>query len=123
MTHYMVFEYLYRDAGNYKAWGELLLEGYLSEAEIERMKARFQDGEFFIPEQIGISSLCEQLWQECQSEPSDELDHVWHEFSEIRAATNEDLARLKLWGEAAALLVSVEKVGAWDLSRSPNWAL
>ena len=26
-TNFTVFEYLYRDAGNYKAWGAILLEG------------------------------------------------------------------------------------------------
>jgi len=123
VTHCMVFEYLYRDAGNYKAWGELLLEGDLSETEIARMKAIFQDGEFFIPEQIGIPSLCEQLWQACQSDPSDELDHVWHEFSTMRAACARDFERLEPWGKAAELLIRIEKVVAWDLSRSPNWVL
>ena len=33
MNKHCVFEYLYRDAGNYKAWGELLLEGVLGLAE------------------------------------------------------------------------------------------
>ena len=118
-----VFEYLYRDAGNFKAWGELLLEGELNEEEIARICARFDSGDLFIAEQIGVPALYEELWRQCQCEPSDELDHVWHEFSEIRAATGEDLARLKPWGAAAALLASVEKVEAWDLTRSPNWEL
>ena len=118
-----VFEYLYRDAGNFKAWGELLLEGVLTDAEISRLTARFDEGELFVAEQIGVPALYEELWRQCQCDPSDELDHVWHEFSEIRVATSEDLARLKPWGAATALLASVEKVDAWDLTRSPNWEL
>lgn len=118
-----VFEYLYRDAGNFKAWGELLLEGELTAEEVAQLTARFDQGELFIAEQIGVPTLYEELWRQCQCEPSDELDHVWHEFSEIRPATGEDLSRLKLWGSAVALLASVEKVEAWDLKRSPNWAL
>lgn len=121
-TH-SVFEYLYRDASNFKAWGELLLEGELTAEEVAQLSARFDQGELFVAEQIGVPTLYEELWRQCQCEPSDELDHVWHEFSEIRVATSEDLARLKLWGSAAALLASVEKVEAWDLKRSPNWAL
>lgn len=120
---YSVFEYLYRDAGNFKAWGELLLEGALTDAEVARLTARFGEGELFVAEQIGVPALYEKLWRQCQCDPSDELDHVWHEFSEIRVATAEDLVRLKPWGTAAALLASVEKVDAWDLTRSPNWEL
>ncbi len=120
---YSVFEYLYRDASNFKAWGELLLEGELTVEEVTRLTARFDQSELFVAEQIGVPALYEELWRQCQCEPSDELDHVWHEFSEVRAATGEDLARLKPWGSAAALLASVEKVEAWDLTRSPNWAL
>ena len=118
-----VFEYLYRDAGNFKAWGELLLEGVLTDAEISRLTARFDEGELFVAEQIGVPALYEELWLQCQCDPSDELDHVWHEFSETRVATGEDLARLKPWGAATVLLASVEKVDAWDLTRSPNWGL
>lgn len=118
-----VFEYLYRDASNFKAWGELLLEGELTAEEVAQLSARFDQGELFIAEQIGVPTLYEELWRQCQCELSDELDHVWHEFSEIRSATGEDLTRLKPWGSAATLLASVEKVEAWDLKRSPNWAL
>lgn len=27
MTEFSIFDYLYRDASNYKSWGSLLLEG------------------------------------------------------------------------------------------------
>lgn len=120
---YSIFEYLYRDAGNYKVWGELLLEGELTNEEVSRLTARFDEGELFIAEQIGVPTLYEELWRQCQCEPSEELDHVWHEFSEVRAATSEDLVRLTPWGVAAALRAGVEKVEAWDLTRSPNWEL
>lgn len=53
----------------------------------------------------------------------DALDHVGHEFSAIRTATGEDPVWLKSCGLAVALLVSVEKVEAWDLKRSPNGVL
>lgn len=122
MTH-CVFEYLYRDAGNFKAWGALLLEGELSEDDIARMTARFDEGMLFVAEQICVPALCETLWRECQCDPSAEMDHVWHEFNAIRAATTEDLAHLATWGAAVELLARVEKVDAWDLTLSPNWEL
>lgn len=118
---YSIFEYLYRDAGNYKVWGELLLEGELTNEDVSRLTARFDEGELFIAEQIGVPTLYEELWRQCQCEPSEELDHVWHEFSEVRAATSEDLARLSPWGKADALLASVEKLSSWELTLSPNW--
>lgn len=121
MLKHMVFEYLYRDASNFKAWGELLLEGELSEAEIDRLCARFDGGEFFIAEQIGVPTLYEMLWRQCQSEPSEELDHMWHQFSDIRAANNEDISRLTRWKTATWLLETIEKVDSWDLELSRNW--
>lgn len=48
---YCVFEYLYRDAGNYKVWGELLLQGALSDADVECLRERFVGGKYFIAEQ------------------------------------------------------------------------
>ncbi|MEN3110627.1 hypothetical protein ACFONG_02100 [Uliginosibacterium paludis] len=115
---YSVFEYIYRDAGNFKAWGELLLEGRLTTEEVARLTARLEQGELFIAEQIGVPTLYQELWRQCQCEPSDELDQVWHEFSELRVATQEDRARLKLWGSAVRLLAQLEQLGAWDVTRS-----
>jgi len=116
-----VFEYLYRDASNYKVWGELLLEGELSEACGLRLCQYFDGGEFFIAEQIGIPPLYELLWEQCQSEPSEELDHVWHTFGGIRPANNEDCARLAPWGSVATLVNAIENVGEWDLTQSRNF--
>jgi hypothetical protein len=54
------FEYLYRCAGNYKEWGEVLLSNPehrpLDELEAE-IRSNLIDGEFFIAEQIGIPTL------------------------------------------------------------------
>lgn len=123
MNTHCIFEYLYRDAGNFKAWGALLLEGQLSEDDIARITERFDEGNLFIAEQIGVPALCEKLWRECQCDPSEEMDHVWHEFSAIHAATSEDIARLESWGSAADLLARIENVDSWDLTLSPNWEL
>ncbi|SFN96653.1 hypothetical protein SAMN05660284_02618 [Formivibrio citricus] len=121
--NYSVFEYLYRDAGNYKAWGALLLEGETTEAEMARIRRHLLDNEFFIAEQIGVPVLYEQLWQQCQSEPSEELDHVWHEFCRIREATAEDRIQLPTFGTTAALVAAFEAVGKWDWALSRNYEL
>ncbi|MEQ1601113.1 MAG: hypothetical protein ABL885_05005 [Methylophilaceae bacterium] len=120
---YCIFEYLYRDAGNFKVWGELLLEGNLSEADVALLSSKYDSGEFFIAEQIGIPTLYEALWQECESDPSEELDHVWHEFNVVRQATDEDLLKLKPWGTAKNFLASITKIQTWKPEMSRNWDL
>ena len=45
MNKHCVFEYIYRDAGNYKAWGELLLEGELDDEKTARLISQFEEGE------------------------------------------------------------------------------
>lgn len=113
-----VFEYIYRDAGNFKVWGEILLEGEFTAEEVSHLLARFEGGEHFIAEQIGVPPLYAELWHQCQCEPSDELDHAWHEFGEIRAASSEDFARLKPWGTTTDLLASIDLVESWNLAQS-----
>ena len=34
---FLIFEYLYRDGGNYKAWGEIRLSGKLTKNQIEEI--------------------------------------------------------------------------------------
>ncbi len=123
MTKHCVFEYLYRDAGNFKVYGALLLEGELGSSDIALLESKFDSGEHFIAEQIGVPTLYEILWQECESEPSEEFDHVWHEFGAVRSATPEDLQNLKPWGTAKDFLASVTKVQTWKLELSRNWGL
>ncbi|TVO50477.1 hypothetical protein [Denitromonas halophila] len=118
---YCVFEYLYRDAGNFKAHGALLLEGVLSDVDIALLRGRLDGGEFFIAEQIGVPTLYQQLWDECDCEPSDEMDHVWHEFGEIRLASADDLAVLPRWGRANDFKMQLLRIRRWDETLSCNW--
>lgn len=122
-SDYSIFEYMYRDAGNFKAYGVVLLKGVLTDADVDSLCRRFDGGEFFIAEQIGVPTLCQQLWDECGCEPSDDLDHVWHEFHEIRAATLDDLVLLPRWGDSAAFIARIADVERWDESLSQNWTL
>jgi len=87
---YTVFEYLYRDAGNYKAWGQVLLTGRVSaEAELT-FRSYLDSGEFFVAEDVGVPSLQRELWT--LSDGPTEDDHGWHEFHGFRVATVEDLS-------------------------------
>lgn len=107
---YSVFEYLYRDASNYKAWGKLLLSGQLQDEEINRMAKCFDSGEFFIAEQIGIPTLYQDLWQYSNGPNAD--DHVWHSFHSIRVATTEEITANPEWGKAHDLLSKILSISS-----------
>jgi hypothetical protein len=47
-------EYMYRDASNYKQFGFFTLGGQF---DISAVEALLSDGEFFIPERVGVKTL------------------------------------------------------------------
>lgn len=49
---FCVFEYLYRDADNFKAWGALLLKGALTDAQVAEMRFKFESEEFSSPNKL-----------------------------------------------------------------------
>lgn len=118
MSDYSVFEYLYRDAANYKAWGSLLLQGQVTPEQLQQLKARLESGEFFIAEQIGIPTLYEALWQ--QNSGPTAHDHVWHSFDSLRPASADE-ANEPFWGSVAALLSRFARITTWDEKQSDNW--
>jgi hypothetical protein len=115
---YSIFEYFYRDAGNYKTQGTVLLAGRATPAHEAMVRACLDDA-CFVAEQVGISPLQPQHLQDCGSEMG-ELDHGFHEFSALRAAEAGEV------NGAAARMTVVELVqrfretaGRWDPARSP----
>jgi hypothetical protein len=88
----ILIEYLYRDAGNNKIWGDVVFSNRMnldiSVLECELRNALI-DGEFFITENVGLPSLRFDRYDE-------ELDHGWHEFFSIKKTENhpnDDLGR------------------------------
>lgn len=72
--------YLYRDAGNYKAFGNEVFSNpdKLSVKEIERqIRTVLIDEQFFDPSRWGVKRLEIAEWD-------DELDHDWHEFKSFK---------------------------------------
>lgn len=113
-----VFEYLYRDAGNFKTWGRLLLSGEASDAEV-RVRRCLEWGDQFVAEQIGVPSLCDEHWEAVGEGPSD-LDHAFHEFAALRRAAKDERT-LPVWGELSELIDRMEKAARrWDVTLSPN---
>lgn len=118
---FSVFEYLYRDAGNFKAWGALLLKGTLTEAQVSEIRTKLEGGEFFIAEQIGVPPLYQELW--AYSDGATESDHPWHEFFRVRPADENDLAIYAPWGTASALFQAVAKITRWNERLSPHYEI
>lgn len=101
---YLVFEYLYRDASNYKAFGELYLIGYLAEQERNALVGSLESEEFFVAEQVGVSPLYEKLHKMSGGRSQD--DHAWHTFVGFRGEL--DLpAGVAIWGKATDLLAAI----------------
>jgi hypothetical protein len=49
MKKFSVFEYLYRNASNYKSWGTLVLRGEATASDLGVLKSKFESGEFSSP--------------------------------------------------------------------------
>ncbi len=87
---FSIFEYMYRDAGDFKTRGRLLLQGEDADAEAT-IRDCLEWGNQFAAEQVGVSSLCREHW-EAAGEGLSELDHAYHAFAGISAPTADDAA-------------------------------
>jgi len=82
-SHNIKFNYLYRDAGNYKQYGSVILSNpdNLSLEKIEKqIRANLIDGEYFIPSKLNIPFINEFPYDA-------ELDHEWYEFVGVEVLT------------------------------------
>ena len=122
MSDYCVMEYLYRDANNFKAFGEILISGKFSDTDVDELKSLLDSGEFFVAEQVNIPTLYSQLWK--YSNGPTIADQAFHEFSSIRLATENDIASLDCWGETSVLLNTFRMASqqTWDCSQSVHCA-
>lgn len=113
-----IFEYMYRDGGNFKTFGRLRISGWDERADA-KIRLCLESGELFVAEQIGVPSLCEKHWESVGEGPSD-LDHAYHEFICLRRPDKEDEA-LTVWGGLDQLLARMEAAARrWDVRLSPN---
>ena len=118
-SDYCVFEYMYRDAGNWKTYGALLLTGY-AEGVREPLRKFLEWEDLFVAEQVGIPSLCTEHFAACGEGPSD-LDHAYHEFVDLRPATDEEVVAMSLAGSLDDMVKRMlAAAGHWDVTLSPN---
>lgn len=76
--HVCRFDYLYRDASNYKGYGSVLLWGEATPKNEAAIRAVLIDGMYFEAERVGVPTLYHLVRGD--SEPDEEEDHGWHEF-------------------------------------------
>lgn len=86
--------YLYRDASNYKVQNEAVVEGTLTEKQIDEMISCCDEGECFIPRQVGLP--------ETRFGKVTEDDHCWFEicresFSETESGSTEAVTAGELY--------------------------
>lgn len=68
--------YQYRDGSNYKANHVAIFAGEITHDEVLRVLSTCDEGEWFIPGQVGLPDIQDRL----QNFPDPEDDHVWHEL-------------------------------------------
>jgi hypothetical protein len=102
---YTVFEYLYRDGGNFKSYGMVLLQGTFSKEIKNTITSCLIDGMWFVAKDVGLPELFEGVtkWG-----PSD-LDHPWHEMAELRPATETEINEHDCHGTLRELVNSFQK--------------
>jgi hypothetical protein len=110
---------MYRDAGNWKTYGALLFSGNADDMA-ESLRQHLECDELFVAEQIGIPSLCAQHFADCGDGPSD-LDHAYHEFVDLHAASDSDVESMQITGLLVELMDRIAAAaGKWEVRFSPN---
>lgn len=84
-----VLEYLYRDGGNWKTYGEALLSGHYTSAAVRQIVALLDADRVFVPQEFGFPPL--QALHAFTYGVEADLDHDFHEFVGLRPATDIDL--------------------------------
>lgn len=100
--------YLYRDASNYKAHGAVIVSGVATAEHDRRLRASLIDGEYFIPEKVGLPSLRERLCEYSNWSPTKD-DHLLHEFVDLRDATADEVGTWPMAGQLDELLKCFER--------------
>jgi hypothetical protein len=114
-----IFEYLYRDADNHKAFGKVAFVGEVSGADWDVAMSSFEEGSYFIAEQVGLPALYSGLFRWSGDVPTD-ADHCWHEFVSITNSYAETLdADIPQTGLAKDFVERIASIKNWDILLSP----
>ena len=111
-----LFDYRYRDGGNFKANGTIALEGEANTLLVHAALSRLEDGEYFVAEQLGVPPLQPQLYRWSGGPTPD--DHGWHEFVGTRCVSRANLpSDAQVIDSARAFFAKLAAVGEWRDTR------
>ena len=86
------FNYLYRDAANYKNYGFLVFNN-LEKLDLKPLeiliKSKLIDSQFFVANDWQVTHLHFENWDE-------QTDHTWHEFESVEFTSKPSNTLLKL---------------------------
>ena len=98
----------------------MVLEGALSDVELERVRTILDSDGLFIAEQIGVPALYQKLYQ--WSGGATRSDHCWHEFQGVSVINEAEVPpQAYLWGTAGEFLNMLGRVRTWDEQLSPHF--
>lgn len=101
-----LISYLYRDAGNYKQFHDVVVGGELSEAERDQLWRCLDIDNGFIPDYVGLEPLQPRFEGGMTSD-----DHPWHEITSIESVADP----VTLQVSAKDLLQSfIQQANRWD---------
>ena len=106
--------YLYRDASNYKAVTDVVVKGRLTNKQKDKIMESLLDGEYFIPEQLGLPI----------TRPDDKItddDHCYCEIDEDDSfeLTNDEPTKDISIAQLATMFANAGKEGWDDVKYSP----
>lgn len=78
-----LISYLYRDADNYKNYISVIVKGTLSENAVTKIISSLNEGEYFIPQQVGLPETR-------FPDGITEADHIWFELYESGICSTSD---------------------------------
>lgn len=115
---FCIFEYMYRDAGNWKTFGQLLMHGNCDGMQA-MLEGCLEWASQFVAEQVDVPPLHEKHFSDC-GEGSSDLDHAFHEFIRLRPATKEEQVGMQVHCTLQEFVVRMrEAAGHWDVTISP----
>lgn len=121
-VRWTLFEYLYRDAGNFKAFGAAALCGAAAQGDEQRLRHALLDGEYFVAEQVDLPPLYGQLYE--WSDGATAGDHCWHEFVGLRVVSADEVGlNTPRIGFVRAFVDRFAAIDEWDGALSRNFDL
>lgn len=117
---YCVFEYMYRDAANWKTVDKLVLQGPVQQSHVEAIFLALDSGLYFVAEQVGVPPLQRQHVELHGAGSSEGLDHAFHELIAIRPAKGAELDAPIAAADLAELASRFRATnGRWTCTLSP----